>query len=302
MISIKFLSLLSFVFFIILDYLIKNSYLGNSIKKHYFKFIGLNYFYIVFILTGIVFFILMLFSYLGVSLICFDNSVFDVDLFKFMSDSGINNNTVKADGTVNINHPNFNVSIPTSSLNNAAAGISVAAGGTIALKVALQMPGGPGVKLAAGAATGLASQALTVGTAKILNSNNSSNNNTNNTSNLTNWFDGLSNNKNLNIISNLNDRFNDFPFSLIPEINQLATAELMFLFIILNIFIVKYITSLDHNKYLPNNKVGNILKSFINRYIILWSKSVKVLLIVSWIGLFICVIGSKIFLYYVLNN
>lgn len=301
MISIKFLSLLSFVFFIILDYLIKNSYLGNSIKKYYFKFIGLNYFYIVFILTGIVFFILMLFSYLGVSLICFDNSVFDVDLFKFMSDSGINNNTVKADGTVNINHPNFNVSIPTSSLNNVAAGLSVA-GGTIALKVAQQIPGGPGVKVAAGAATWLASQALTVGKAKILNSNNSSNNNTNNTNNLTNWFDGLSNNNNLNIINNLNDRFNEFPLSLIPEINQLATVELMFLFIILNIFIVKYITSLDYNKYLSNNKVGNILKFFINRYIILWSKSVKILLIVSWIGLFICVIGSKIFLYYVLNN
>jgi hypothetical protein len=106
-----------------------------------------------------------------------------------------------------------------------------------------------------------------VGVGKILNSNNSSNNN-----------------NNLNIISNLNDNrvaLNDFPLNLLPEINQLATAELMFLFIILNIFIVKYITSLDYNKYIPNNKVGNILKFFIIRYIILWSKSVKVLLIVS---------------------
>ena len=123
LIPIKNLSLLcvAFVSFLILEYLIKNSYLGNSIKKNYFKFIDLNYFYIVFILTGIVFFILMLFSYLGVSLFCFDNSSFDVDLFKFMSDSGINNNTVKADGTVNINHPNISVSIPSSSLNNLAA-------------------------------------------------------------------------------------------------------------------------------------------------------------------------------------
>ena len=55
----------------------------------------------------------------------------------------------------------------------------------------------------------------------------------------------------------------------------------MFLFIILNIFIVKYITSKDFNKYIPNNKVGNILKFFMNRYIILWSKSAKILLIVS---------------------
>lgn len=267
MISVKYLSLFSFLSFLILDYLIKNNYLGNSIKNNYLKFIGLNYFYIVFILTGIIFLILMLFSYSGVSLICFDNSLFDVDLFKSMSESGVNNNTVKADGTVNITQPNLSVNIPSSSLNNLAAAASLAGGGTLALKVAQQIPGGPGVKVAAGAATWLTSQALTVGVGKLLNSNNSNNNN-----------------NNLNIISNLNDNrvaLNDFPLNLLPEINQLATAELMFLFIILNIFIVKYITSLDYNKYIPNNKVGNILKFFINRYIILWSKSVKVLLIVS---------------------
>lgn len=76
-------------------------------------------------------------------------------------------------------------------------------------------------------------------------------------------------NNNLNNTSVISDRINEFPLSLIPEINQLATAELMFLFIILNIFIVKYITSIDFNKYIPNNKVGNILKFLITRYIIL---------------------------------
>jgi hypothetical protein len=292
MITIKFLSLLSFVTFLILDYLIKNNYLGNSIKNFYFKFIDLNYFYIVLILTGIVFLILMLFSYFGVSLICFDNSLFDVDLFKAMSDSGsgVNNNTVKVDVILNINHLNLNVSVPNSSLNNLAAAVSVAGGGTLA-KVAQQGPEGPDVKVVLAGTNWMASQALTVGVC-ILNSNNSSNNNTNNNIN---WFDGLSNN-------NLNDKFNDFPLNLLPEINQLVTAELMFLFIILNIFVVKYIITVDYNKYIANNKVGNILKYFINRYIMLWSKSVKFLLIVSWSGLFFCVIFSKIFLYYILNN
>ena len=74
-------------------------------------------------------------------------------------------------------------------------------------------------------------------------------------------------NNNLNNTSVISEKINEFPLSLIPEINQLATAELMFLLIILNIFIVKYITTLDFNKYLPNNKVGNILKKIINRYI-----------------------------------
>ena len=234
MIAIKYLSLFSFVSFLILDYLIKNNYLGNSIKTFYFKFIDLNYFYIVLILTSIVFFILMLFSYFGVSLICFDNFLFDENLFKFMTDSGVNSNNVKADGTVNINNPNLNVSIPASSLNNLAAAASVAGGGTLALKVAQQVPGGPGVKVAVGGVTWLASQVLTVVVGKILNSNILSNNNTNN---FINWFDGLSNN--LNIINNYNDKYNDFPLNLLPYINQLSIVELIFLLIILNIFIVK---------------------------------------------------------------
>ena len=296
MITMKFLSLLSFFTFLILDYLIKNNYLVYSIKKIYFKFIGLNYFNIALILTAIVFLILMLFNYFGFSLICFDCSSFDGDFFKFMPDSSSGtgvNNTVKADGTVNINHPNLIVSVPSSSLNILEAAASVAGGGSLALKVAQQVAGGPGVKIAEAGATWVASQALTVGVGKILNSNDS--NNSNNTNNFINGFDGLSNN-------NLNDKFNDFPLNLLPEINQLATAELMFLIIILNIFIVNYITSIDYNKYIPNNKVGNILKYFINRYITLWSKSNKFLLIFSLIGLFVCVISSKLFLYYVLNS
>ena len=43
----------------------------------------------------------------------------------------------------------------------------------------------------------------------------------------------------------------------------------MFLFVILNVSIVRYISTLDHNKYIPKNKVGNILKFFMNRYITL---------------------------------
>jgi hypothetical protein len=178
----KILFLFSFVFFLVLDYIIKNNYFGDSIKKNYFKFLGLNYFYIVFILTGIVFFILTLFSCFGIYLISFDNFVFDVDLFKFMSDSGVNNNTVTADATVNINHPRLNVSVPASSINNLAAAASVAGGGGLAIKVAQQVPGGPGVKLAVGAATMLTAQALTAGMARVFNSydsNLSTNNNKN---------------------------------------------------------------------------------------------------------------------------
>jgi hypothetical protein len=73
--------------------------------------------------------------------------------------------------------------------------------------------------------------------------------------------------QNNDIINNFSDRFNDFPLNLIPNINQLVTAELMFLFIILNIFIVKYISTIDYTQYIPNNKLGLILKKILNRYI-----------------------------------
>ena len=56
---------------------------------------------------------------------------------------------------------------------------------------------------------------------------------------------------------------------------------LLFLLVILNVFIAQYITKIDYNKYIPNNKIGKIFKLFINRYINLWSKSVQLLLIIG---------------------
>jgi hypothetical protein len=278
MLNIKYATIFSFFLFLFLDYLIKNNYLGQLIKQIYFKFIALSYFSIVLLLFIISFLILMLFSYFDISLIIFDFSLFEDNLIKFISDSDDNNTSsggntynINTDTTVNLNHPSINVSLLASSLNNAAAALSVGASGGLAFKVMQQMPGGSGTKAVADAGTMLGTQALTIGMNKILNSNNTSNNNK--TQNFTNLID--------NLTSFNNNNLNEYPLNLLPEINQLATAELMFLFVILNIYIVKYITTIDYNKYIPNNKIGNILKLFINRYIMIWSKSIKLLLIIS---------------------
>ena len=312
MISLKILSLFSFSVFLFLDYLIKKNYLGKSVNVYYLKFIDLNYLTIVIILNCIFFTIFMLLSYFDINLFILDKSFFDMEFYNLMTDSNNNagnDKSINANGTVNVNNPNFNISVPASSLNNFAAAASVSGGGALALKVAQQIPGGPGVKAVAGAATWVATQAATAGMSKILNANNSSpTGGSKSSQKLIESLYVLSNettdslNNNLNNTSVISDRFNDFPLSLIPEISQLATAELMFLLIILNIFIVRYITTVDFDKYIPKNKVGNILKKIINRYIWLWSKSVNIMLIVSWSGLFFCVIFSKIFLYYVLNS
>jgi hypothetical protein len=317
MINIKYVSLISFIIYIYLDYIIKNNYLGSSTKNYYIKFISLNNFYIIFIFNIIFFFILFPFNYFDIGLFNFDyySSLFETDIFNNMGEnesssedktSSENNSnskgkTTNVDSNIHINHPRLNVSVPTSTLNNAVAAGSATGGGYLALKVAQNTPGSPGVKIAAGVGTYLTVQATTAGLGKILNnmSSNSSNNNSKQFINLDslNYFSQTN-----GVINNLNDRFNDFPLSLLPEINQLVIAELMFLFIILNIFIVKYITTFDYNKYIPNNKIGRILNIILNRYITIWSKSVKLLLIVSWVGIFVCVIFSKIFLYYILNS
>ena len=54
-------------------------------------------------------------------------------------------------------------------------------------------------------------------------------------------------NHNLDIVNNLSDRYNNFPLNLLPEINQLATAELLFLFFIfLCLKFLKIIYSLNY--------------------------------------------------------
>jgi hypothetical protein len=189
------------------------------------------------------------------------------------------------------------------------AAASVAGGTGVAIKIMHHMPVSPGTKAQADGATIKNTQALTVGLEKIPNMENPSkkNNYTKKfveffySSRPKHFFLNVGNNA-LYVVSNFNDKLNDFPLNLLPEINQLVTAELMFLLIIFNIFIVKYISTKDYNKYIPNNKAGKILSKLLNRYLMIWSKSVTLLLIVSWSGIFICVIGCKIFLYYVLGQ
>jgi len=118
----------------------------------------------------------MLFSYFDVVLICFDYSLFDIDPFKTMTDN-VGSNTNNIDSTINLNNTILKVSLSASSLNNLAAAASVAGGGGLALKAMPQIPGVPATKTAAGIATMLTAQALTVGMSKVLNYNNSNNEN-----------------------------------------------------------------------------------------------------------------------------
>jgi hypothetical protein len=50
----------------------------------------------------------------------------------------------------------------------------------------------------------------------------------------------------------------------------------MYLMIIFNILIVKYLSKIEYNKYVPNNKFGKVFLFIIHRYLALLSQSVKI--------------------------
>ena len=70
-----------------------------------------------------------------------------------------------------------------------------------------------------------------------------------------------------------NNVLNDYPLNLLVEINGLIICALVFLYIIFNIYITKYIISAkpDLVKYIPasiqNHKIGKYLDLLLNKYL-----------------------------------
>jgi len=67
----------------------------------------------------------------------------------------------------------------------------------------------------------------------------------------------------------LHNMFSDFPLKFLPRevLEKLVNIELLFLMIIFNIFFVNIITKINYDKYLPNNKLGKLIRAIISRYI-----------------------------------
>lgn len=310
MLELKILYVLFFIFAIIIDYAIKKNVLGDNIKHIYLRFTGLNYVIISFTLFILLWLLFTLLSSLDLNLLVFLNDgYFDTDFFKKMSDNnvssnnnlenGSNTNTMAPphinlnpsisgqvnDNTVNVNTPVFNFSMSKEGTNNLAAAASSAGGASVGLKVAKSVSGSPALKIAGGLGY---MGAVQIGTAimfKILSNNNDSDDNT------TKFLPKLFND---DISTVLNDKYPNFPLNLLSEMNRLVNVEILFLMIMLNIFIVNKLISIDYVSYLPKNKLGHFLEKAITRYIKIWSKSSIFLIILSWVSLFSCVLLSKI--------
>lgn len=57
---------------------------------------------------------------------------------------------------------------------------------------------------------------------------------------------------------------NDYPLNLLFYINILLYGALIFLYIILNIYISKYISSIIYTNFIPSNKFGKMLNFFVS--------------------------------------
>lgn len=275
-----------FIFTILLDHFIVSNHFKFINKSSYINFRNLFY-----PIINITLFFIFLFIYLFIFGI-----YFELD-FNITGDLGLNvtdkNNDINVgtNATVNVNHPNIKASVSKEGINSIAAAISSAGGATVGLKVAQYVGGPPSTKIMAGLGTMAVVQASTAIMSRVLNNGgtNSSNDNVNKFV----YSFTSSNGNGINL--------NDYPLNLLFEINTLLYAALLFLFIILNIYIAKYVSNLNYSKFIPKNKFGYILNLLIARYLKIWTKTSNFLLIFSYLMLFLAVFISKITLWIIFN-
>ena len=177
------------------------------------------------------------------------------ELISHMVDKDREGSTVNVGekATVNINNGKLSVSLD----RKVADAISSSGGAAAGIQVGKYVAGPPVVKIAAGVTTAAAVQLTTTLMSKVLDTNN-------NVSKLV---------ANLLETSHGNNVLNDYPLNLLVEINGLIICALVFLYIIFNIYITKYIISAkpDLVKYIPasiqNHKIGKYLDLLLNKYL-----------------------------------
>lgn len=238
-----------FILAIFLDHFIINNYLNFINVNIYLKFRNMFYPFI-----NIILFFIFLFIYYFIFNIELDlNKIYDVTLN--VTDDKNNTINVGTGATVNVNHPNIKTSFSKEGINTLAAAIYSAGGATVGFKVAQYIGRPPVVKIVAGLGTMAVVQGTTAIMSRVLNSNSGNNGKLK--------FIYFSANSENNGINNLSD----YPLNLLFDINILLYGALLFLYIILNIYISRYILNINYDKFIPKNKFGKILNFIINRYL-----------------------------------
>jgi hypothetical protein len=162
-----------------------------------------------------------------------------------MTNKDNTNVNIGENATVNVN--DGKVSFSVNHMNKVAAAISATGGATAGIKMAKYVSGPPAVKVAAGVLTAGFVQTTTYAMSHLLDSN-SSNDNINKLIDLGTILN-----------NNTNNLYSVYPLNTLPDINSFLFYSIGFLYIILNIYIARYIISKDIIKYIPTSAQNNII-------------------------------------------
>jgi hypothetical protein len=170
----------------------------------------------------------------------------------------------------------------------------------VGLELAKNVPS-IGAKAAVIVGTTVAAQAINVTTNKIVKSSSSSNTNNNFISDDMSKF--INENVNPNNSNNY-DKFSEYPYNLIPDLNMYLNIEIWFLIILINVLITAYLLEkkIDISTYIKNDRLRKLLNYIYNRYISVWSFSRNFIIIWCIIMLILCIFMSKLILFIVLSK
>lgn len=287
------LFLITYIIVLIFDIILETYFKNKHFFHNYIQFINKYDFFTLYIILFVnIFLILTLFStvfytplvqirietsnlYIG-NYVTYDNISHFTNLFnnKIMTYDN------KVINTLNINHLNDSIKILCNGVNTIYATTSLSGGAAIAATLIKKIKARiPALKLMVGLGVIAGVQLFTTFTANALSQ--ISGNNITNISDAQPLFKYLSlvnsyTDKGVNL---LNDGFgdllikiySDYPLSLLFELNRLINIEIIFMFILINIFLIKKVSKIDLKKYLPENKTGQIIENVIGRYIQTWS-------------------------------
>ena len=203
-----------------------------------------------------------------------------------------------SNSVVTIQNPVATVSVPVKAAQVASTAFTTAAGMKAGLELAKNTPN-VGAKAALVIGSSLTAQAINITANKILQSSSASE--TKNKFILDNMSQFIN-----EIVDNSknNNKYSEYPYNLIPDLNMYINIEIWFLIILTNVLLTAYLLEkkIDINKFIKNDKLRKLLNYMYNMYISVWSVSRNFIIIWCILMLFICICMSKLILFILLSE
>jgi hypothetical protein len=201
-----------------------------------------------------------------------------------------------SNSVVNVQNPVANVSIPVEAAKIVSTSFTTAAGMKAGLELAKNVPT-IGAKAAVVIGTTIAAQTVNITASKIIKTT-SSNKNDFIPVDMFQFF-----NENVDK-SKIYEKYSEYPYNLIPDLNMYINIEIWFLIILVNVLLTAYLLEkkIEINKFVKNEKLRKFLNYMYNRYVSIWSVSRNLIVIWCILILFLCIFMSKLILFILLSE